>query len=389
MPLYIAVFMQGFVFWYAVEKLFMASIGFDGVAYGVLAATYAGMSLLLETPSGILADRWSRKGILMIAGLMLALSSLVCGLTSSVEVYVFGGAVLWGAFNALESGTSESIVYDLLHEEMGNAKKFTHYFGRVQVVMAAALVLSALLGAAIGEVLSLRLTFLLTVPIAFGSIVALAFFREPQLHRQGVSSPLKDHAWLTIRSVSHQKKLLPVLFVLISGSLTIELVLEFSQLWFLALGMAVAWYGIAGAVLYSTFGFGGYVAERFTKASPTLLRLTTGLLLLASIGLMIAGNGALIIGLQCMVLIIIMAVKVVFTQYLHDELPSKVRAGSASAVSTLAGLVFIPTALLFGIVTNRSSVFVAAGILCALVVLMIAAILWHTHTTKNAAAKAA
>lgn len=382
-PLYIAVFMQGFVFWYAVEKVFMASIGFSGVTFGLLAATYAAMSLFLEIPSGILADRWSRKGILMIAGVMLAVSSLVCGLTSSVAVYIFGGAVLWGAFNALESGTSESIVYDLLKEEVGSSKDFTHFYGRVQVVMAASLVVSALFGGLIGDVLSLRATYLLTVPIALGSLIPLLLFREPTLHKRGVSSPLKDHAWLTIRSVTHQRKLVPVLIVLVTGALVTSLVLEFSQLWLLALSVSVAWYGVAGAVLYGTYGVGGATAERIAGASFKKLGVIVGVMIVSALGLMIVGNAAIIILLQCLVLIIVTAVKVVYTQYLHDELPSKVRAGSASAVSTLAGLLFIPTALLFGVITDRSSVFTAAGIVLALVVLMAFAIGWHSRSIRK------
>ncbi len=36
LPLYVAAFLQGFVLWYAVEKLFMRSIGFDDAGIGLM-----------------------------------------------------------------------------------------------------------------------------------------------------------------------------------------------------------------------------------------------------------------------------------------------------------------------------------------------------------------
>src|SRR5947207_15053308 len=66
-PLQIAQLLQGIARWVPVEKLFMTEIGFDAAAIGVMAAAYAAVTPLLEIPSGIIADRWSRRGVLMLA----------------------------------------------------------------------------------------------------------------------------------------------------------------------------------------------------------------------------------------------------------------------------------------------------------------------------------
>ena len=116
LPLYVAAFFQGFVLWYTIEKLFMRSIGFDDAGIGIMVAGYSVVMLLIETPSGILADRWSRKGVLMVASVALAASSLVCGISDSIPFYLVG-AGLWGIFFAFYSGTYDSMVYDTLLEE--------------------------------------------------------------------------------------------------------------------------------------------------------------------------------------------------------------------------------------------------------------------------------
>lgn len=95
LPMYAAKFLRNFVFWYAVEKLFMTNIGFGSESIALMVALYSAMSILMEVPSGILADRWSRKGVLVLASLSLALSSLIGGLSYDVPIYLVS-AVLWG-----------------------------------------------------------------------------------------------------------------------------------------------------------------------------------------------------------------------------------------------------------------------------------------------------
>ncbi len=111
-PLYIAAFMHGFVLWYAVEKLFMKTIGFDDASIGFMIAFYSALMLIFETPSGILADRWSRKGVLILASISLAFSTFVGGVSHGAVIYIISQG-LWGLFFALYSGTYESIVYDM------------------------------------------------------------------------------------------------------------------------------------------------------------------------------------------------------------------------------------------------------------------------------------
>src|ERR1700712_1722666 len=94
LPLHVAVFLQGFLLWVPVEKLFQTSIGFDAADVGLMAAAYAALGAVLELPSGMLADRWSRRGVLIVASLALAASSLIGGLSHDVATYIAGAMVL-------------------------------------------------------------------------------------------------------------------------------------------------------------------------------------------------------------------------------------------------------------------------------------------------------
>jgi hypothetical protein len=65
----VAVWLLGFMLWVPVEKLFMTEIGFDPATIGVMAAAYAALVPIIEVPSGDHRDRWSRRGVLVIAAM--------------------------------------------------------------------------------------------------------------------------------------------------------------------------------------------------------------------------------------------------------------------------------------------------------------------------------
>ena len=146
----------------------MTSIGFDAAGVGLMAAVYAAVVPLFEVPSGLLADRWSRRGVLVLASVAAAVSVAIGGLSQNVPMYLVSAGFL-GLFFAMQSGTVESIVYDTVLEETGDSAAFEATIGRVRLIESGALVASALAGGVIAEVASLRMTYFLTVPPLVGA----------------------------------------------------------------------------------------------------------------------------------------------------------------------------------------------------------------------------
>ena len=72
-----------------------------------MAAAYAGLVPLLEVVSGVLADRWSRRGVLVIGNLGAFASVLLGGLSNSVGMYIVA-AMFLGVYFAMQSGTFDA-----------------------------------------------------------------------------------------------------------------------------------------------------------------------------------------------------------------------------------------------------------------------------------------
>src|SRR5437762_1748437 len=93
-PLLVAQLLQGVAPWVPVEKVFMTELGFTPALVATMAAAYAAVVPVLEIPSGILADRWSRRGILMMAGAAATTSVLVGALAQGVTSYIASAMLL-------------------------------------------------------------------------------------------------------------------------------------------------------------------------------------------------------------------------------------------------------------------------------------------------------
>ena len=354
-PLYVATFLQGLALWVPIEKLFMSSIGFDAATIGVMAAVYAVVVPIFEVPSGVLADRWSRRGVLLIGTVAAALSATIGGLSQNIATYLVA-AVFLGVFFAMQSGTLESIVYDTILEETGGSDDFERVVGRVRLVESVALVASALAGGAIAEFAPLRLTYFLTAPLLVAACVVLLAFREPTLHKVEEAQPLRRQVATTYRTLLQRGRLRLVVALTVAGSLLIQGMLEFGPLWLIALTVPAFWYGPHWAGLTAALGLGGLVGPHrwMTRrwAAAVLAAATVGCCLV----LIMSWSAVLVVVAQVLLTLLVVAVSIPVMRQLHDAVPSTVRAGVASGVGTLTWITFVPFALVIGVISDRAGV---------------------------------
>src|SRR3990167_394871 len=225
LPLYIASFLQGIPFWYAVEKLFMVSIGFNDATIGLMVVCMGVVILIVETPSGVLADRWSRKGVMLLGCGALALAALVGGLSNNVPMFILS-TMLWGVYAAMYSGTYESVVYDTVFEESGASKGYKKYLGQLRMTEGASFITGAIIGGIIANNIGLRETFFISIPFILLAVLFLVRFKEPQLHKADVSEPVLLHIRQTFSAVLKSRYLIPVIAATIFFGVMLNLLFD-------------------------------------------------------------------------------------------------------------------------------------------------------------------
>jgi MFS family permease len=375
-PLQVGVALQNMLLWVPVEKLFMTRIGFDAASIGLVAAVYAAVAPALEVPFGILADRWSRTGMMILATVALAASSLVGGLSTTPAMYV-GSAALLGVFFALNSGTAESIVYDTVVEETGESDDYERWIGRMHVVEAAALVASAILGGLLAALTSPRTTYFVTVPLVAIAVLAFRRCREPQLHRQAERVSFRAQAAATVRVLTTDRTLRPVVALTALTAVVATVMFEFGPLWLVSLHAPSALYGPYWAALVSTVGLGGWLASRARLNRPSVAAGLGAVLIVAATVPTLSHALPLVIAAQILVALAAAIIGVRAGRLLHDAVGAHLRAGVSSGAGTLSWLTFLPVSVLFGQL-SRSHGVQAAGLLLVLIALAAAVLLVHT-----------
>ncbi|GAA1571487.1 hypothetical protein GCM10009789_26310 [Kribbella sancticallisti] len=367
--------MQGLGFWVPIEKLFMTEIGFDAATIGVMAAAYAGLVPLAEVLSGVLADRWSRRGVLGLACVAMLLAVLVGALSQNVITYIVAALIL-GIYFAMYSGTIEAIVYDTVLEETGGSDAYEHQVGRVRLIESLALVLSALAGGWIAGATSTRLTYWITLPFIVVSVLVLTRFREPRLHQAGDRVPLRQHFKITVSAIVHRGRLIPIAAASITAAVILQGVFEFGPLWLIALSASAVLYGPFWAAMVSTLGLGGLLAGRLRLHKPIAAVAVAVTMLLACLTMTTSHNLlALTVAMVILTLLVVVA-GIHVSRLMHDAVPSTIRTGVASGISAVSWLVFLPFALGFGALTKQSGVYTSGWMITAMALLAGAALVW-------------
>lgn len=132
--------------------------------------------MVLEIPTGVLADRFTPRAMLVAAGLIRAVGYALW-IVAPGFVGFAAGFVLWGASGALESGSFQSLVYAGL-EDHGATDRYPELVGRSEAVARVVEVAATLAAAPLLVVGGTALVGWVSVGVCLaGSLVATGFPR--------------------------------------------------------------------------------------------------------------------------------------------------------------------------------------------------------------------
>ena len=142
--IYTYAFLDQFILIYPVYAILFRDSGLSPLQVGSLFAIWSGITILFEVPTGVLADKYSRRNILVAAQLLKAIGYGFWLFNGTYLGFAVGFA-LWGFAGTLVSGTFESFVYDeLKHFEM--EKQYEKVNGRIVGTRFVSVTLATLLG---------------------------------------------------------------------------------------------------------------------------------------------------------------------------------------------------------------------------------------------------
>jgi MFS family permease len=140
-------------FYYPVFTILYLDFGLTLEQFALLNAAWAASIVLLEVPSGALADTIGRRNLLVLTGILMVIEiALLCFVPLGNPDLLFGiflfNRILSGAAEAAASGADEAIAYDALKHE-GDAQDWPRVLEKQMRIQSIAYVGAMSLGAAV------------------------------------------------------------------------------------------------------------------------------------------------------------------------------------------------------------------------------------------------
>lgn len=345
----------------------MNNLGFSTAQQIMYAVVTNIVVLLVEIPAGILADRWSRKGVLLISLISMTVGCVLFALAGSFVQFMFATAFS-ALYFGMSSGVQAAVLYDMLLKT-DERKKYEKILGRLNSIRTIGFVASSIVGAALASIFNFPLPFYLSAISCVIGFSILLFFKEPQLHHEVGSTKLIKHITDLFKLLVHHPETRMLALTSMLVGIIICFMSDVDPLWPIALGLATILYGPLNALILSSNGLAGLLAG-IASMRLWLLRLLGLGVLLAALGLTIA-NIYIIVLSQFILLTCTTTLMVILSGRIQDSLPSSQRAGSESAISTLSRLSFVALLPLFMYITQGRSVFMAAWLLVVVALLVV------------------
>lgn len=358
---YAYVFLFDFMLAYAIYTALFALEGISVAEIGILLAFWSASAIVLEMPSGALSDHFDRRTLLIIAPLLKALT-FVCWGVAHGNFWLYGlGFLFWSAGQALQSGTREALLYERL-EEAGRSDEFDKVLGRDNAAEGLGIGGGALVGGFVAQFDMDWAVWLSIPPLVVGALLALGLHDTRRARRPGPEETPVTYVSHFADAIGEFRRHADLRFVttyMAVGLIAFELLEEFDQLYYLAVGVPIWLWGVLAAGVELIYAWVSITAHRLAGRrwlAWALPLLGGALLVIASLG----NNPFYVLALE-LAYVVIAPVAVLAEARFHRIMDGRSRATTTSALIMAENIAGILATLSFGLLADRLGILPAYG----------------------------
>lgn len=352
---------------YVIERLYWEERGMTIPMVVYTEIIYALTIVLLEVPTGILADRWGRKKMLVLSALLGCCEFLILILAS--EFWHFAVVVfLAGISRSASSGSENALLYDTLQEQ-GKAPLFERTLGRLNACDFIAAILAALSGSFLAGKFGLELNYWISLSSAGIALILAFLLREPSRETEDDETSIPVRTYVT-ESLRFFRRNPHVCLVMLSGMVigaSMSYIEEFWQLYASRLGMPVYFFGLLSAGIMLLQLPGNLLAYALVRRFSHRV-IIAAIMVVITLGFTYVSVSRDYWGLAAMLTICLFAgvMEPLASGYLHHRIGSSMRATIDSFQSLGENVLNTFAGLGFGYLAARYDVFGGYGFLAFL-----------------------
>jgi MFS family permease len=353
--LYAYRFLDDFILIYPLYQVMFSDHGLDLVQISWLFVIWSITALAADVPTGVLADRYSRRKLLAFGQLIRA-AGFGCWLLAPSFWGYAAGFALWGIGSAFDSGTFEALVFDEL-KQIGRERDYVRIKGRAQSFGLVGDLL-ATSGAAVAIVWGYPFVLAMSVgAVLLAGLVAWSIPEAPRAEATGDAGYFGE-LWAGTREAFSTPALLNV--ILLGGFITAMFgsLEEYTPIYFQTVGFTLQLIPLGVAALVLAAVGASVVAHRLEHLRTSMFVVGLGISGACLIGagrLAGVGGAALLGGFFFLTKLL----ETIYDGKLQHSISSRRRATVTSVSGFAAELMSIGTYIVFGYIARTGGTLVA------------------------------
>ena len=353
---------------YAVDKLFLLSRNISIQEIAILVAIWSGTTVLLEVPTGALADRWSRKYTLVLSGLFYSLCYVTWIFSFSFWLFALGFLfrTLGGTF---ESGTLQAYTYDFLKNH-GKEDEFEKIWGRCITLRVIGTAIAVALGGYLSE---LSYTLVLVFSALSPLVVTFVAFLLPEVKSTNKKTHRGYFSYIRggLKQAFSNRLILKIMLYSSIVLATLGLLEEYDQVLISErLGFSNTFIGIWAAAAVCISSVGSFFAHRLKNLGWRVLIIIGAA---TGTGLVIIAFFRTPVILACLLVncISLLLALVTIEGIIQREIKTEERATITSINGVVSEVGTVIFSLFIGFIANRLGIHVGYGVLGGLILVYI------------------
>lgn len=224
----------------------------------LLKSVYSIVLVVLDIPTGFLADSWGRRNCLF-TGCLLAFGGYICYSVSSTMGAFFIAEILLGIGQSMVSGADSALLYDTMIAHR-RENEYLKYEGKVTMIGNFSEALAGVAGGFLAT-FSLRLPFYCQILVAFIGIPASLFLTEHHIKTR-ITNPIANILQIMRYSLITNKALCyDIMFSGIIGAATLTMA-WFVQPLLMKIDLPTGLFGVVWTVLNLTVGIAALYSDK-------------------------------------------------------------------------------------------------------------------------------
>lgn len=363
--IYAYTFFSTFILYYICDTLFFLERGLSSKLYILFPTITFFIQILFEIPSGIIADKYSKKKILLLGNVLFILSTIIFIISKTFLVFVIAVVI-----NAIRNALLTGIVNSLLYEQIENKKEFGKYLFKKDFFYNLSYMLAMIIGGYIGQKISLVATYYISiVPFAI-SFILILFFKENQNEEKKYKYNIKISVLKNaITEIKNSNIIINLVFIFSVLFSIIKLVEESHPEYAANIGISVFWIGIYTAFILVFCIIGSYIGSLIKKKYKYVLILNP---IICGICIFLLGFLNNIIGIFFLLVMYIFSESFenINLNIIHNNISSKSRVTVESVISIIYSILGVIFGIFMSFILNFLSLTTAYVILGIILIII-------------------